>query len=164
MKQEDRLIKLPDGREIQLPLGLTYDTGEVQLCTSCGGVVQETEPLVHRSKYRNRAFEQDFPARNGVCLKCTQILMTNVIARFFTSAENAVKTFNDLDNSAVKDADTELKLDVYEQTIEAMQLFIEQLGKFVGNVDTHKVEYAYEPQIEPGQPCENADGSTANEE
>ena len=158
MKQEDRLIRLPGGSELQLPLGLTYDTGEVSLCTHCGGVVTETEPLVHRSKYRNRAFEQDFPARNGVCLKCTQVLMTNVIARFFTSAENAVKTFNDLDNSAVKDEDTERKLDVYEQTIEAMQLFIEQLGKFVGKVDNHQVEYAYEPEIQPDQPSEDANG------
>jgi hypothetical protein len=163
MKEENRLIKLSDGREINLPLGLTYDMGEVALCTECGGVVTEMEPLVHRSKYRNRAFEQDFPARNGVCLKCTQILMTNVIARFFTAAENAVKTFNDLDNSATKDEDTERKLDVYEQSIEAMQLFIERLGSFVGDADTHKVEYAHEPEQRPDIPQESPDDEASQE-
>jgi hypothetical protein len=90
--------------------------------------------------------------------------MTNVIARFFQKAEAAVKTFNDLDNEAVKTEETELKLDVYEQTIECMQLFIERLGNFVGRVDTHKVEYAHEPEAQPDpDPQEDADGTTSEE-
>jgi len=163
MKEEPRTISLPNGQELTLPLGLTYDTGEVQLCTQCGGVVTENEPIVHRSRYRNRAFEADFPARNGVCLRCTQLLMTNVIARWFEKAEEAVKTYNDLEGSANPDEITELKLDIYEQSIDAMQLFIEQLGKFVGNVDSHQVEYAHEPEVQPDQPSEDADGPTPEE-
>ena len=149
MKVENRLIRFADGRELTLPLGLTYDMGEVALCTMCGGVVTECEPLIRRSKYRNRAFELDFGATNGQCLKCAQVSMTNVVARFFAVASTAVKTFNELDGSAEKDEDTERKLDVYEQTIDAMQLFIERLGQFVGGADNHQVEYAHEPQSVP---------------
>lgn len=146
MKVENRVITFADGRELKLPIGLTYDMGEIALCVNCGGVVTECEPLIRRSKYRNRAFEIDFGATNGQCLKCAQVSMTNVVARWFEAATSAVKTFNDLDGAAEKDEDAERMLDFYEQSIDAMQLFIERLGQFVGGADNHQVEYAHEPQ------------------
>jgi hypothetical protein len=131
----------------KLPLGLEYHfSGEAGLCVNCGGLVQDYEPLIRRSKYRNRVFEQEFSASNGVCLKCTLILMTNIVARFFYAAENSIKNYNELEQNNKGDEDTENKLDVYEQAIEAMQLFIEGLSKFITNADAHKVEYVYEPE------------------
>lgn len=162
MKEDARKIKLPDGTQLELPLGLTYDLGEIGMCTHCGGLVTEVEPLVRRGNYKNRAFEVDFPARNGVCLSCTKVLMTNVITRFFEKAEKDVKTHNEISQLTEQDEWTEAKLDIYEQSIEAMQYFIEKLGNFIGVADKHEVEYEHAPEPLP-VPEEDADGSTPEE-
>lgn len=138
-----------------LPLGLEYVfENRVQLCIECGGVTAETEPLVRRSKYRNRAFENDFMGRNGVCLNCTQTILARIVARFYETAENAVKTYNELADADDGSKEAGMKLDAYEQSIESIQLFMQRLGDYVGDASEHEVEYAHEPECREDDPSD----------
>ena len=157
MKQENRSVPLSNGTTLELPLGLTYDIGQIALCKECCGVVQENEPLIRRSTYRSRIFEQEFAARSGTCLRCTQVLFTKIVARWYEKAESAVKNFNDLDQSAVKDEVTEMTLDVFEKSIESMEILIERIAAAIGDASNHQVEYAHDPTIRIDLP--SADGT-----
>lgn len=142
------------------PKGLRYTwVTEPEMCNHCLAIVNpgpNSVLITLDPEHRRRQYEVEFPARQGVCLKCGVDKMATALAHIYNNTEEAVRD--------LPDGDDDMSKALAEKTLEvasATQHWMDKISDFINDVDSIPVNYEPGTQHEfDDEKDEEDDGST----
>lgn len=136
----------------ELPTGLEYEpiVRASEVCPNCYGAVALGGRMIRLDKARPMsAFKTYFPASAGICLRCAQARLGEVVAVNYGRTEEAIDVLDKI-REAAKDDDPRKAATVATVTsmVDHLNNFVDLLSRTISGLKKIEIEYVTPPSAD----------------